>query len=41
MKYSYLCKPIYEERGNVVAGHLDDKIERVHKELGGEKEEEG
>ena len=40
-KYSDLCKPIYEERENVVAGRLDDDIERIHKELGGEKEEEG
>ena len=41
MKYSVLCKPLYEERGNVVTGRLDDKIERIHKEGGGEKEEEG
>ena len=41
MKYLNLCKPLYEERGNVVAKRLDDEIERIHKELGGEKEEEG
>ena len=41
MKYSDLRKPLYEERGNVVAVHLDDEIERIHKEGGGEKEEEG
>ena len=40
-KYSDLCKPIYEERGNVVAGRLGDDIERIHKEVGGEKEGEG
>ena len=38
MKYSDLCKPLYEERGNVVAGRLDDEIKRIHKEVGGEKE---
>ena len=32
MKYLDLCKPIYEERGNVVAGRLDYKINRIHKE---------
>ena len=41
MKYSDLCKPLYEERVNVVAGCLDDEIERIHKEGGGKKEEEG
>ena len=41
MKYSDLCKPLYEERGNVISGCLEDKIERIHKEGGGEKEEEG
>ena len=41
MKYSDLCKPLYKERGNVVSGRLDDKIERIHKEGWGEKEEEG
>ena len=39
-KYSDLWKPIYEERGNVVAGCLDNEIERIHKEGGGKKEEE-
>ena len=39
MKYLDLCNPLYEERGNVVTGRLDDKIERIHKEGGGEKEE--
>ena len=39
-KYSDLCKPLYEERGNVVAGCLYDEIEMIHKEGGGEKEEE-
>ena len=41
MKYSDLCKPLYEERGNVAAICLDDKIRRIHKEGGGEKEEDG
>ena len=41
MKYSDLCKPIYEERGNILAGYLDDEIEMIHKEGGGQKEEEG
>ena len=36
-----LCKPLYEERGNVVTRRLDDDIDRIHKEGGGEKEEEG
>ena len=40
-KYSDLCKPLYEERGNIVARHLDDEIESIHKEGGGKKEEEG
>ena len=40
MKYFDICKPLYEERGNVVTGCLDDDIERVNKEGGGEKEEE-
>ena len=39
MKYSDLCKPLYEDIGNVVAGRLDDKIERIHKEGGGKKED--
>ena len=34
MKYSDICKPLYEERGNVVSGSLDDEIERIHKEGG-------
>ena len=38
MKYSDLCKPLYEDRGNVVAGCLDDEIERIHMEGGCEKE---
>ena len=38
MKYSDMCKPLYKERGNTVAGCLDDEIERIHKEGGGEKE---
>ena len=37
MKYSDLCKPLYEERGDVVSGCLDDKIERIHNEVGGKK----
>ena len=41
MKYPGLGKPLYEERGNVVAGRFDDEIERIQKEGGGEKEEEG
>ena len=36
-KYLDLCKPLYEEIGNVVARHLDDEIERIHNEGGGEK----
>ena len=40
-KYLDLCKPLYEERGNVVSGCLDDETKRIYKELGGEKEEEG
>ena len=36
-----LCKPLHEERGNVVPGRLYDDIERIHKEGGGEKDEEG
>ena len=40
-KYSYPCKPLYKERGDFVAIRSDDEIERVHKEEGGEKEEEG
>ena len=40
-KYLDICKPLYEERGNVVAGRLYDKIERIHKERGGKKEEDG
>ena len=41
MKYLDLCKPLYKERGNVVAGCLDDKIERINKEGGGDNDEEG
>ena len=41
MKYSELCKPLYNERWNVIAGSLDDEIKRIHNEGGGEKEEEG
>ena len=41
MKYQDLCKPLYEEIGNFVARCLDDKIERIHKEGGGENQEEG
>ena len=41
MKYSDLCKPIYKERRNVVAGRLDDEIQRIHKQVGGQKEEDG
>ena len=40
-KYSDLCKPLYKEIGNVVTGRLDDKVERIHREGGGEKGEEG
>ena len=40
-KLSDLCKALYEEIGNVVAGRLDDETKRIHKEVGGEKEEEG
>ena len=38
-KISNLCKPLYEEIGNVVAGRLDYETKRIHKEEGGEKEE--
>ena len=38
MKYLDLCKPLYEERGNVVSGCLDDEIERIHMEGGGDPE---
>ena len=31
MKYLDICKPLYEERGNIVYGCLDDKIESIHK----------
>ena len=41
MKYSDLCKPLYKDRGNVVAVSLYDELERIHKEGGGKKEEEG
>ena len=41
MKYSYPRKTIYEERGNIAAGSLDDKIERIHKQGRVQKEEEG
>ena len=40
-KYSDLCKPLYKEIGNIVAERLYDDIEIIHKEEGGEKEEEG
>ena len=40
MKYSDLCKPLYEEIENVVAGMLDDEAKRIHKERGYKKEEE-
>ena len=39
-KYLDLCKPLYEERGNVVARRLNDEIWRIHKKGGGKKEEE-
>ena len=41
MKYLDLCKPLYEERGNVLSGRLDDNTERIHKEGEGKEEEEG
>ena len=41
MKDLEICKPLYEERGNVIARRLDDEIKRIHKEVGGKKEEEG
>ena len=41
MKYSDICKPLYEERGNVVSRILDDEIERIHKGGGGKKEYDG
>ena len=39
-KYPDLCKPLYKETGNVVAGRLDDDIEMINKDWGVEKEEE-
>ena len=36
--YVDLCKPRYKERVNVVTGRLDADIERIHKEVGSEKE---
>ena len=41
MKYLDPCNPLYEERGNFVTGRLDEEIERIHKDGGGEKEVEG
>ena len=41
MKYSDLCKPLYKDRGDVVAVRLDDEIKIIHKEKGGEKKGEG
>ena len=41
MKFLDTCNPLYEERGNIVAINLDDKIEGIHKEVGGKKEEKG
>ena len=40
MKYLNLCQPIYKERGNVVAGSLDDDIDRIHQKRGVKKEDE-
>ena len=40
-KFSDPCKPLYEERVNVFTGSLGDEIKIIHKEGGGEKEEEG
>ena len=40
MRYLDLYKPLYEERGNFVAGSLDDDIKMINKEGGAEKEEE-
>ena len=39
--YSDLCKPLYDEIGNVLAGRLDHEIERINKEGGGKREDEG
>ena len=39
-KYLDLCRPLYEERGNVVARRLNDDIGRIHNKGGGKKEEE-
>ena len=41
MKSLDICKPLYDERGNVIARHLDDEIERIHKERADKKEERG
>ena len=41
MKYFDICKPLYEERGNVVTGCLDDDIEKIRKERGGKKGRRG
>ena len=40
-KKSDICKPLYGEIGNVVTGRLDDDTKSIHKEGGGENEEEG
>ena len=37
MKYLDLCKPLYEDRRNVVARSFDEEIESIHKEGGGKK----
>ena len=40
-KYLDLCKPLCEERVNVIAGRLYDEIDSIHKEGRGKKEEGG
>ena len=37
-KISDLCRPLYKEIGNVVAGCLDGETKRIHKEGVSEKE---
>ena len=34
MKYLDIFQPVYKERGNVVAGSVDDDIDITHKERG-------
>ena len=40
-KHLDICKPLYEDIGNVVAICLYDETKSIHKEGEGENEEEG